>query len=40
LAIAPAQLSHTTNLFVLNSLTQLQIGLAMGGQKSAGVVAR
>jgi len=31
-AIAPEQLGHTTNVFILNSLTQLQIYLAMGGQ--------
>jgi len=31
LGIPDAQLAHTTNLFILNSLTQLQINLAMGG---------
>jgi len=31
ITIAPEQLGHTTNVFILNSLTQLQIYLAMGG---------
>ena len=37
LSMVPEQLAHTTNLFILNSLTQLQIQLAMKAKsKNAG----